>query len=154
MPLAAASPHSLPATCALQGVGTLIARGWRAKLYASVSEAMGLRPEDLAAVQRAYRTCIATPGPDPVAGFAILRLGHGAGSLDLVVHWWEGAMLHRDVRMLPGHGGPPLRRGGAAERIGEVEEEVLMAREAAAWCRCVLDADAPSLDAYLARCCA
>ena len=31
---------------------------------------------------------------------------------------------------------------------------MLMAREAAAWRRCVLDADAPSLDAYLAECCA
>jgi len=31
---------------------------------------------------------------------------------------------------------------------------MLMAREAVAWRRWLLDADAPSLDAYLAECCA
>ena len=40
------------------------------------------------------------------------------------------------------------------ERVGDVDEVLLMAREAAAWGRCVLDADAPSLDVYLAESCA
>ena len=142
-----------PATGALRRIGTLAARGWRAKLYAPAMEAAGLQPEDLAAARRAFHAGIAAPGTAAVAGFALLRSGATPGSLILSAHWWEGDALHRTVRLLPGCGGPP-RRPGDVDRVGDVDEVLLLAREAAAWCRCVGDADAPSLDAYLAECCA
>lgn len=151
MPLDALSPPQ-PGTGALRRLGTLAARNWRAKLYAHVSAAGGLRPEDLAAAERAYRAGIAGPVAAPAAGFALLRPGRESGSLELSAHWWEGAELHRTALVLPGCGGPPRR--GDAGRIGDVGEVLLMAREAAAWRRCVLDAGVPSLDAYLLECCA
>ena len=141
-----------PGAGALRRIGILAARTWRAKLYAPVSAAGGLRPKDLAAAERAYRASIAGSVAAPAAGFALLRPGHESGSLRLSAHWWEGAELHRTALVLPGCGGPPWR--GDAGRVGDVGEVLLMAREAAAWRRCVLDADAPSLDAYLAECCA
>jgi hypothetical protein len=138
----------------LRRIGTLAARNWRAKLYAPVSAAGGLRPEDLAAAERAYRACIAGPVAAPTAGFALLRPGCGEGSLAFSAHWWEGAELHRTSLLVPGSGGPLRRQPDAAGQVGDVDEILLMAREAAAWRRCVLDADRPSLDAYLAECCA
>jgi len=154
MPLDTMPPQTAPGTGTLRRVGTLSARCWQAKLYALAVEAAGLRPEDLAAAERAYRAGIAAPGTARVAGFALLRLGDEPGSLVLSAFWWEGATLHRVARMLPGCGSPPRRPSDVAERIGDVDEVLLMAREAAAWRRCVLDADMPSIDAYLAECCA
>jgi len=151
MPLDALLPPQ-PGAGALQRIGILAARNWRAKLYAPVSAAGGLRPEDLAAAERAYRAGIAGPVAAPTAGFALLRPGHESGGLELSAHWWEGAELHRTALVLPGCGGPPRR--GDAGRVGDVGEVLLMAREAAAWRRWVLGADRPSLDAYLAECCA
>jgi len=83
-----------------------------------------------------------------------MQPGCGDGSLVFSAYWWEGAELHRTTLLLPGCGGPPRRRPDAAGQVGDVDEVLLMAREAAAWCRCVLDADRPSLDAYSAECCA
>lgn len=154
MPLDVMCPHPAPATGALQRIGTLAARGWHAKLYAPASEANGLRPEDLAAAERAYRAGIAEPSATRVAGFALLRPGGAPGGLAMSAYWWEGMVLHRVVRMLPGRGGQPRRVGNSAERIGDLDEVLLMAREAAAWRRCVLDAHTPSVDTYLAKCCA
>lgn len=151
MPLDALLPPQ-PGAGALRRIGILTARNWRAKLYAPVSAACGLRPEDLAAAERACRAGIAGPVAAPAAGFALLRPGHESGSLKLSAHWWEGAELHRIALLLPGCGGPPRR--GDAGRVGDVGEVLLMAREATAWRRCVLDGDRPSLDAYLAECCA
>ncbi len=142
-----------PATSALRRIGTLAARGARAKLYAPAMEAAGLQSEDLAAAGRAFHAGIAASGTAAVAGFALLRPGAMPGSLVLSAYRWEGDALHRTVRLLPGCGGPP-RRPGDADRVGDVDEVLLLAREAAAWRRCVGDADAPSLDAYLAECCA
>ena len=153
MPLDALLP-SQPGTGALRRIGTLAARTWCAKLYAPALAAGGLRPEDLAAAGRAWRAGIAGPVADPMAGFALLRPGCGHGSLVLLAYWWEDTELHRAALLLPGCGGPPRRQPDAAGRVGDVDEVMLMAREAAAWRRCVLDADAPSLDAYLAECCA
>lgn len=151
MPLDALLPPQ-PGAGALRRISTLVARNWRAKLYAPASAAGGLRPEDLAAAERAYHAGIAGPVAALAAGFALLRPGHESGSLELSAHWWEDAELYRTALLLPGCGGPPRR--GDAGRIGDVGEVLLMAREAAAWGRCVLDADRPSLDAYLAECCA
>ena len=153
MPLDALLPPQ-PAAGALQRIGILAARNWRAKLYAPVLAAGGLRPEDLAAAGRAWRGGIAAPIADPVAGFALLRPGCGNGSLVLLAYLWEGTELHRTTLLLPGCGGPPQRQPDAAGQVGDVDEVMLMAREAAAWRRCVLDGDTPSLDAYLAECCA
>lgn len=139
----------LDATCP----PALAARGWRAKLYAPAAAADGLRPEDPAAAARTYRASIAAPGTAGMAGFALLRPGAVPGSLILSAHWWEGDVLHRTARLLPGCGGPPCRTGDAG-RVGDVDEVLLAAREATAWRRCVGDADVPSLDAYLAECCA
>ncbi len=152
MPLDATCPPA-PATGALRRIGTLAARGWRAKLYAPATAAAGLQPEDLAAAGRTYRAGIAAPGTAPVTGFALLRPGTMPGSLVLSACWWEGDALHRTVRLLPGCGGPQ-RRADDAGRIGDVDEVLLMAREAVAWRWHVGDADVPSLDAYLAECCA
>lgn len=154
MPLDALAVPRPPDDRALRRIGTLVARGWRSKLYAPVLEAGGLRPEDLAAADRAYRATIACPVTAQAAGFALLRPGYEGGSLVFSAHWWEGAMLHRAALLMPGDGGPPRRLQGAASQVGDVNEVLLMAREAAAWRRCVLDADAPSLDGYMARCCA
>ncbi len=142
-----------PATGALRRIGTLAARGWRAKLYAPAMDAAGLQPEDLAAAGRAFRAGIAGPDTAPVAGFALLRPGATHGSLVLSAHWWVGDELHRTVRLLPGCGGPP-RRPDDPSRVGNVVEVLLMAREAIAWRQCVGEADFPSLDAYLGECCA
>jgi len=142
-----------PATGALRRIGTLIARGWRAKLYALAMEAAGLRSEDLAAAGRVFRAGIAGPDTAPVAGFALLRPGALPGSLVLSAYWWEGDTLNRTVRLLPGCGGPP-RRPDDAGRVGNIDEVLLIAREAVAWRRYVGEADPPSLDAYLAECCA
>lgn len=153
MPLdAPLSPE--PDAGTLRRIGTLAARNWRAKLYAPGSAAGGLRPEDLAAAERAYRAGIAGPVPALAAGFALLRPGCGDGSLVLSAHWWEGAMLHRAILLLPGCGGPPRRLPEAAGQVGDVNTIMLMARETASWCRCVLDADRPSVNTYLAECCA
>ena len=154
MPLDALPSPCQPGANAMRRIGTLAARTWRAKLYAPGSAAGGLRPEDLAAAERAYRAGIAGPVAAPTAGFALLRPGCGDGRLVLSAHWWEGAELHRTTLLLPGCGGPPRRQQDAAGRVGDMDEVLLMAREAAAWRRCVLDADRPSLDAYLAECCA
>ena len=151
MPLDALLPPR-PGAGAMRRIGTFVARNWRAKLYAPASAACALRPEDLAAAERACRAGIAGPVAAPTAGFALLRRGHGSESLEFSAHWWEGVELHRTALLLPGCGGPPRR--GDAGRIGDVGEVLLLAREAAAWRRCVLDVDAPSLDAYLAECCA
>ncbi len=153
MPLDALLPPQ-PGAGAVRRVGTLAARTWRAKLYAPAVAAGGLRPEDLAAAERAYRAGIVGPVAAPTAGFALLRPGFGGGSLVFSAYWWEDAELHRTTLLLPGCGGPPRRQPDAAGRVGDVDEVLLMAREAAAWCRCVLDADKPSLDAYLSKCCA
>lgn len=153
MPLDALFPPQ-PGAGALRRIGTLAARTCFAKLYAPALVAGGLQPEDLAAAGRAWRAGIAGPVADPMAGFAVLRPGCGDGGLMLSAHWWEGTELHRAPLLLPGRGGPPRRQADAAGRVGDVDEVMLMAREAAAWRRCVLDADAPSLDAYLAECCA
>ena len=139
---------------ALRRIGTLAAWNWHAKLYAPASSAGGLRPEDLAAAKRAYRAGIAGSVVAPAAGFALLRPVCGDGGLVFSAHWWEGAELHRTTLLLPGCGGPPRRQPDAAGRVGDVDEMLLMAHEAAAWRRWVLDADRPSLDAYLAECCA
>lgn len=149
---ALASPE--PGTRPVRRIGTLAARTWRAKLYAPALVASGLRPEDMAAAERAYRAGIAGPVAAPTAGFAMLRPGNGDGILVFSAHWWEGAGLHRTILLLLGCGSPPRRQPDAAGRVGGVEEVLLMAREAAAWCRCVLDADRPSLETYLAECCA
>ncbi len=153
MPLDALLP-SQPGAGALRRIGTLAARTWCAKLYAPAWSVSSLRPEDLAAAERAYRAGIAGPIAALAAGFALLRPGCKDGSLAFSAHWWEGAELHRTILLLPGCGGPPRRQPDAAGRVGDVDEVMLMAREAAAWRRCVLDADAPSLDAYLAERCA
>ena len=153
MPFDAPLP-SQPGASALRRIGTLATRNWRAKLYAPALAAAGLQAEDLAAVERAYRAGIAGPVAAPVAGFALLRPGYGDGSLALSAHWWEGAELHRASLLLPGCGGPSRRQPDAAGWVGDVDEVLLMAREAAAWRRCVLEADPPSLDAYSAECCA
>ena len=153
MPLDALPSPSQPGAGALRRIGTLAARNWRAKLYAPALAADGLRPEDLAAAKRAYRAGIAGPVAAPATGFALLRPGCGDSSLVFSAHWWEGTELHRTTLLLPGCGGPPRRQPDAAGRVGDVDEILLMAREAAAWRRCVLDADRPSLDAYLAECC-
>ena len=150
-----ATPFRLPPdNDALQRIGTLAARGWHAKLYAPTTDAAGLRPEDLTAANRAYRAGVAAPGTSPVAGFALLRFGDETGSLAFSACWWEGAMLHRMALLLPSCGSPPRRANGICERIGCVDEVLLMAREAAAWRRCVLDAALPSPEVYLAECCA
>ena len=138
----------------LRPIGALSARFWRAKLYASAAEAPGLRAEDLAAAGRIYRAGIAAPGVTRVAGFGLLRFGDEVGGLVLSVCWWEVAMLHRVVWTLPGSGGVPGRRGDAAERVGGLEEVLLMGREAMAWRRHVLDTSMPSIDGYLSECCA
>ena len=143
-----------PGAGAVRRIGTLAARTWHTKLYAPACSVGGLRPEDLAAAERAYRSGIAGPVAAPAAGFALLRTGCENGSLAFSAHWWEGAELHRTTLLLPGCDGPPRRQPDAAGQVGNVDEVMLMAREAAAWRRCVLDADAPSLDAYLAECCA
>ncbi len=151
MPLDAPLPPQ-PGAGALRRIGTLAARTWRAKLYAPLPAAGAPRPEDLAAAERAYCAGIAGPAAAPAGGFALLRPGDESGSLELSAHWWDGAELHRTALLLPGCGGPPRR--GDAGRVGDVGEVLLMAREATAWRRCVLNADEPSLDAYLAECCA
>ena len=135
----------------MRRIGILATQNWHAKLYAPVLDADGLRPEDLAAARRAHRAAVAAPDATATAGFALLRPGCRDGGLFLSVYWWEGTALHRTVLLLPGCGGPPRRDD--AGRVGNVDEVLLMAREAAAWRRCVLDTDAPSLDAYLAECC-
>ncbi len=154
MPLDTMSPQTTPSTGGLRRIGTLSARFWQAKLYTPALEAPGLRSEDLTAAERAYRAGIAAPSATRVAGFALLRLGDEPGSLVLSVFWWEGIVLHRIVRTLPGYGGPPRSSSNEAERVGDTGEVLLMACEAAAWRRHVLDADMPSVDAYLAECCA
>ena len=152
MPLDVTAFPAPASSRALQRIGALAAHGWHAKLYAPMAEAGGLRPEDLAAAARAFRAGIATQAASPVAGFALLRPACDAGGLAFSAFWWEGAALHRAALLLPGCAIPPRRDG--AGRIGDVDEVLLMAREAAAWRRCVLDADRPSLDAYRAECCA
>jgi len=156
MPLDALPSPSQPGAGALRRIGILAARNWRAKLYAPVSLAGGLRPEDLAAAERAYRAGIAGPVAALTAGFALLRPGCGDDGLVFSAHWWEGTDLYRTSLLLPGCGGPSRRQPDAAGRVGDVDvdEILLMAREAAAWHRCVLDADRPSPDAYLTECCA
>ncbi len=153
MPLDVLLPPQ-PGAGTIQRVGTLAARTWRAKLYAPALAAGGLRPEDLAAAGRTYRAGIAGPVAAPTAGFALLRPGCGDGSLVFSAYWWEGAELHRTTLLMPGCGGSPRRWPDATGQVGDVDEVLLMAREAAAWRRCVLDADRPSLDAYSAECCA
>ena len=153
MPLDVLPPFQ-PGADAFRRIGTLAARTWCAKLYVPALAAGGLRPEDLAAAGRAWRAGIAGPAADAMAGFALLRPGCGFGSLLLVAYWWEGTELHRTSLLLPSCGGPPGRQPDVAGRVGDVYEVMLMAREAAAWRRCVLDADAASFDAYLAECCA
>lgn len=155
MPPNASFPAFFPSpadSSALRRVGILTARNWHAKLYAAVPDADELRPEDLAAASRAYRAAIAAPDATARAGFALLRPRCGDGLLSLSVCWWEGTALHRTLLVLQGCGNPPRRDD--AGRVGSVDEVLLMAREAAAWRRCVLDADVPSLDAYGAECCA
>ena len=154
MPLDATPPLLPPFNGAMQRIGTLVARGWQTKLYAPAAGAAGLRPEDLAAADRAYRAGIAAPGASRVAGFALLQPASDAGSLTFSAYWWDEAMLHRVGLVLPGCGSPPTRQHEAIGRIGSVDELCLMAREACAWRRSVLDAASPSLDAYLAECCA
>ena len=134
----------------MRRIGNLTAQNWHAKLYASVLNADGLRPEDLAAARRVHRAAVAAPDATATAGFALLRPGCGDGGLSLSVYWWEGTALHRTVLLLPGCGGPPRRDD--AGHVGDVDEVLLMAREATAWRRCVLDAVAPSLDGYMAEC--
>ncbi len=153
MPLDASFlPSPAGSSAALQRIGTLTALNWHAKLYAPVLDADGLRPEDLAAARRVYRAAIAVQDAAPVAGFALLRPGYRDGGLRFSAYWWEGTALHRTVLLLPGCGGPPRRDDAGC--IGDVGEVLLMAREAAAWRRCVLDADVPLPDTYLAECCA
>lgn len=154
MPLDASSSPPPASSSTLRRIGTLAARGWQLKLYAFATEAHGLRPEDLAAADRAFGAAIAAPGTSSVAGFALLRPGYGAGELAFSAFWWEGAVLHRASLLLTGTGGPPRRVPANADRIGSVDELMLMAREAAAWRRCVLDANPPAPTAYLAECCA
>lgn len=157
MPLDAFPLRALPppGRGAVRRIGTLAARTWRAKVYAPALDAGGLRPEDLATAERAYRAGIAAPAPAPVvAGFALLRFGAEDGGLALSSYWWEDAELHRAALRLPYDDGAPRRREGAAGLVGDVDEILLMAREAAAWRRCVLDASPPSPEAYLEECCA
>lgn len=154
MPFDTRSPRCADGPGSLRRIGTLSARFWKAKLYAQALEAPGLRPEDLTAAERAYRAGIAAPSPTRVAGFALLRLGDEPGSLVLSVFWWEGSVLRRVVQTLPGSGGPPRHGGEEGERIGDTGEVLLMALEAAAWRRNVLDPDTPLVDSYLAECCA
>ncbi len=151
MPLDASFFPSPKGSCALRRIGTLTARNWHSKLYAPVLDADGLRPEDLATAERAHRAAIAAPDATARAGFALLRPGCGDAGLRFSAYWWEGAALHRTVLLLPGCGGPPRRDDAGC--VGDVGEVLLMAREAAAWRRCVLDADVPSPEAYLAECC-
>jgi hypothetical protein len=143
-----------PGASAVRRIGTLAARSWRASLYAPASAACARRPEDLAAVQRAYHAGIVGPFAAPTYGFCLLRSYCEDGDLALFSHWWEGTELHRTVLLLLGCGSPPRRQPDAAECLGTVAEVLLMARQAMAWRRCVLNADVPSSDAYLAECCA
>ena len=154
MPLDALSDPLRPGASAVRRIGFLVAGTWRAKLYAPALLADGLRAEDLAAAKRAYRAGVADPFTAPTAGFALLWPNGGNGGLVFSAQWWVGAVLHRAALLLPACGGPPRRQPDAAGRVGNVDEVMLMAREAASWCRCVLDAETPSLDAYLAECCA
>ncbi|MCO6415854.1 hypothetical protein JYK14_06650 [Siccirubricoccus sp. KC 17139] len=82
-------------------LGRLASRGWKAKLYAPESDVAALRPDDLAAAERAFRAAVAVPGPT-ILGFALLRRAPGAAGLVLAVHWWEGAVLRRDALRLGG----------------------------------------------------
>jgi hypothetical protein len=89
-----------------------------------------------------------------MTGFALLRLCDEPGSLVLSVFWWERSVLHRIVRTLPGCGGPPLRNGNEAERIGDSGEVLLTAHETSACRRHVRETSFPSIGAYSAECCA
>lgn len=144
----------------LRRIGRLDARAWRIKLYALRDGATGLRPEDLAAARRAFRAGVAEPRPVPTLGFALLqwpRIGEpwaGPGALALTTYWWEGADLHRFPLLLAGDGGGPRRAPDLAGRLGCVAEIGLFGRECRAWRDKVLEAAVPSVDAYLAECCA
>jgi hypothetical protein len=100
-----------PCPARLIRLGTLDARSCRLKLYAAATDASGLRPEDLAAVQRAFRAVLAEPGYEPVAGFALLAVSNDAdlpaGSLVLTACRWERTVLRRCAAA-------PLRRCAAA----------------------------------------
>ncbi len=153
MPLDAPRTVS-PRRAALRRMGTFAARSWRSKIYAPTADADALRPEDVSAAERAFRAGVAGEAADAPSGFALLRRGNTAGSLELVCHWWEGPLLNRAGLLLPGHGGPPGRAPRADGEVGSVDELLLMAREAAAWRRLVLEAHFPAPDAYMAECCA
>ncbi len=143
-----------PRPAALRRAGTIAARSWRSKLYVPIAEADALRPEDIAAAERAFSAAVAGDPAGAPSGFALLRRGSAPGSLELVCHWWEDTVLSRTALMLPRHGGPPRRTPRIAGEVGCVDELLLMAREAAAWRRLVLEADPPAPDEYLAECCA
>jgi uncharacterized protein YjiS (DUF1127 family) len=144
----------------LRQIGRLDARGWHVKLYAPRDGTAGLRQEDLAAARRAFRAVVAEPRPVPTSGFALLRwlrtgeAWAGPGALTLASYWWEGADLHRSSLLLAGDGGGLRRAPDRAGRLGCIAEIGLFARECQAWRDKVLEAAVPSIDAYLAECCA
>ncbi len=144
-----------PRPARLIRLGTLEARFCRLKLYAAAIDAARLRPEDLAAVQRASRAVLAEPGCEPVSGFAVLAVSDDAdlpaGSLVLMACRWEGTVLRRCALLLPVADGPVRRLPGDASCLPEL---LLAAHEGRAWQRHAVRPSPSSLAAYLAQDCA
>ena len=144
-----------PRPAGLVRLGTLDARSCRLKLYATAADAAGLRPEDLAAVQRAFRAVLAEPSYEPVAGFAVLAVSNNAdlpaGSLVLTACHWEGTVLCRSALLLPVTDGPVRRLPGHGSDLPEL---LLAAREGRAWQHHGVRPSPSTLAAYLAEDCA
>lgn len=139
-------------------IGRFDARARHVELYAPRDGAAGLRQGHSAAARRAFRAVVAEPRPVPTPGFAPLRwlrageAWAGPGALALTTHRWEGADLRRSSLLLAGDGGGPRRAHDPVGRLGCVAETGLFARECRAWRERVLEAAAPSTDAYLSEC--
>ena len=142
------------APSAFRGAGMLAAREWRAKLYVRSAGAVVISEDVVADAGRTFRAAVAFPVGKRVAGFALLRPVVSPEVLGLAACWWENDTLRKAEFCLAADGRAPVRPGWATEFVGDIEELLLMAREADAWRRCVLARDISSLDDYLDECCA
>ena len=122
-------------------VPILARAGWRLRLHAP-----GLQAAEAAEALAALESPLLA-GP-PAVGFVLV--GRRRGGLFCALHRWTAAGLEREAVLVRRGGAPPEPLAALAGGLDAEAELLLLAREAAHWRRCVLLAERPDPEAYLA----
>jgi len=135
----------------VRDLGTFEHEGWRLKRYGIAYAGDAPRPELVEASDAVARATLPLPAQaEGRYGVGFLGIHDGRGHCFTFVDWWaDENELHHRVFITPADAPGDLRPASASEPVACVWDLAVMAFERDAWVRCVLDADAPDVSAYL-----